>query len=256
MDAKARNSKSNVSSRESMVIHSLKEGENWLMVQNENAVTSDDMEPMQISIVHDPSLSLFFDNGASVGNCNGRNENTTNEGRMEINHKRDQHHENKKKCLFQSLRVLCIDVDSTAQCIAVKDIRRGQSETIETDPHNNKNNNSSVADRLKFSLLRRKRKDKKSKKGVNMNHTNRESVHLTEQDRLASASEDAHSSGYTTDDEKVFSNMQRKRRLQQRIMIMILRLRMDCLQKKRTLTQRGILYMNLPNACPLDNFVY
>eukprot|EP00804_Cyclotella_cryptica_P008469 CCRYP_003983-RA/>CCRYP_003983-RA protein AED:0.02 eAED:0.02 QI:175/1/1/1/1/1/4/1132/1292 len=208
MDEVPRNNKSCVPSRESMTIHSLKEGENWLVIQNQNGATSEDVDQLQISIVHDPNCFSVFDNGEFFGICSGGDENDPKEGKIEINNNnnRDQHHDNSKNCLLQSLPLLCIDVDSAAQCIAVKDVRRGKSHVIETikDPNSssNKQDNSNVADRFEFSLHRKKTHDKQVQKLDGMDHANREPVPRTEQDKPDSESHDAHSSGYTTDDEK------------------------------------------------------
>eukprot|EP00956_Cyclotella_meneghiniana_P035820 scaffold118490_cov73-Cyclotella_meneghiniana.AAC.4 len=146
---------------DSCEIHPLKEGENWLVFSN-------DKNAPKISVIHGPMLSA---------------DNVRNDDKMmEVN---DAGRGGRGSNL--PLSVLCIDVDNSTNCVAVKDVR-DQSKVFETNDNQFK---------LEFFLARRKLGVKNSDR-INQTHCNE----TNSEDPGENVPSDLSSRGYTSDDEK------------------------------------------------------
>ena len=143
------------------VIYSLKEGENWLSFGDD-----DSRGNPKISIVH----GMF----QKAGTADAKGE------KMEIDSK-PEHHRAENESGNSPLRVLCIDVDNSSKCLAVKDIGACAKKC-----------------QLDFYLVRRKRI-----RGAKFYHRNHKTANTAnEKDAATYESDEMSSSGYTSDDEK------------------------------------------------------
>ena len=142
---------------DSYQIHSLKEGENWLVFHN-------DKNAPKISVIHGPMLSA---------------DDVRDEDKMDVDGVEGGSKDTK-------VSVLCIDVDNTTNCLAVKDVR-DQSKAFETNDNQFK---------LELFLARRKLGVKNSDKR-NRTHCHEKNI----ENEGKSVSSDLSSRGYTSDDE-------------------------------------------------------
>ena len=144
------------------VIYSLKEGENWLTFGDD-----DSRGNPKISMVHG-----MFQKAGTDADAKG--------GKMEVG-SQSEHHRIENESGNLPLRVLCIDVDNSSECLAVKDICACAKKC-----------------QLDFYLVRRKRL--RGATSYQRNHG--KNIITNEKDAATYESDEMSSSGYTSDDEK------------------------------------------------------
>ncbi|KAL3780011.1 hypothetical protein ACHAWO_001213 [Cyclotella atomus] len=144
-------------------VSSLKEGENWLTV-DAGQVQVGGSEP-KIAITRGPTKHAKSD---------------ALQGAMRTEEQQPEHDDNNIDAA--QLPMLCIDVDNTSKCVAVKDIRD------EVDPES----------QLEFFLVRRKR----ARCSQSDNNDHAPNSKMSKLEGSTCESDEMSSSGYTTDDEK------------------------------------------------------
>jgi hypothetical protein len=144
-------------------VSSLKEGENWLIVDGQVGN-------------NEPKISII--------RCPKHAKSDTLNGAMKMKAEAQiSEHDGKTNMVEQPM--LCIDVDNTSKCVAVKDIRD------EIDPESN-------SSQLEFFLIRRKRA-RCTQSDIN---DHRPGSKLSKLEGTTCESDEMSSRGYTTDDEK------------------------------------------------------